>query len=369
MLRRPRLTVDLSAIAGNWRRLDSLSGGAECGAVCKADAYGLGAERVAPALLAAGARSFFAATLDEGLHLRRVLGGGPAVHVLNGARGGEVGEAAAAGLVPVLSTPEHLEDALVHARASGAPLRCALHLDSGMNRLGLGAAELERLEADAGEAGLLAVETVLSHLACADDPASPANSLQADRFDAACAMLPPPWKAARRSLAATAGLLLGGRFLHQLARPGIGLYGGLPFAEGRGAVRLEAPVLQLREVAEGEAVGYGAEWIARRPSRIATLPLGYADGLPRSLAAAGGAWIGGRRAPVAGRINMDLLTLDVTDIPEARPGATAELIGPRQGIDDLARDAGTIGHEVLAALHGRYERRYLAADCSGSEAP
>lgn len=366
MIRQPRLTVDLDAIADNWRRLDALSGEAECGAVCKADAYGLGAERVAPALLAAGARSFFVATLDEGLQLRRALGDGPALYILNGASGDGIEEAAAAGLLPVLSAPEHVEDAC--ARAKEAPLACAIHVDTGMNRLGLTEADLTRMEEREAQR-LLDVRLAVSHLGCADDPENPANARQADRFDAVWTAMRRLFPDARPSLAATAGLLLGGRYLQRMTRPGIGLYGGLPFAEARRTVRLEAPVLQVREIAKGEAVGYGGDWVAPRPSRIATLAIGYADGILRSFAAAGSAWIGERQAPLAGRVNMDLVTLDVTDVPEARAGATAELLGARQSIDEMARAAGTIGHEILAALHGRCQRRYLAADGDGEEVP
>ncbi len=366
MIRQPLLTVDLAAVAENWRRLDALSGEAECGAVCKADAYGLGAERVAPALLAAGARSFFVATLDEGLQLRRALGDGPTVYILNGASGDGIEEAAAAGLLPVLSAPEQVEDAC--ARSGDAPLACALHADTGMNRLGLAETYLKRLEEQDAHRRL-DVRLLVSHLGCADNPDNPANARQADRFDAVWARMRRLFPDARPSLAATAGLLLGGRYLQRMTRPGIGLYGGLPFAEARRTVRLEAPVLQVREIAEGESVGYGGDWTAPRPSRIATLAIGYADGVLRSFAAAGFAWIGERRAPLAGRVNMDLVTLDVTDVPEARAGAAAELLGPRQSIDEMARAAGTIGHEILAALHGRCKRRYLAVDGSGEEAP
>lgn len=367
MIDQPQLTVDLAAIVENWRSLNALSGDAECGAVCKADAYGLGAERVAAALLTAGARSFFTATLSEALQLRKALGPDPRIYVLNGAQGSGIKEAENAGLMPVLSARPQLEDALAHASATGRSLACALHADSGMNRLGLDTTDLDWLQNFGESSRLLDVRLAISHLARADDPQNPSNAAQAERFDAACNTLRTMYPQARPSLSATAGLMLGGRYLQRMTRPGIGLYGGLPFADARRAVRLEAPILQISEVGQGQTVGYGGDWTSHRPSRIATLAIGYGDGVPRSFAQNGAVWIGRKRAPLAGRVNMDLMTVDVTDAPDAHVSGLVEILGPNQSVDDMARATGTIGHEVLAALHGRCQRRYLDATNSGEE--
>jgi alanine racemase len=344
---RARLTVDLDAIVANWRALDALSGpSVETAAVVKADAYGLGAAAVGPALARAGVRSFFVALAEEGASLREALGPGPAIHVFAGLMPGDAELVRAFDLVPCLDSPAQLGD---FARSlPGRP--CALQLDSGMNRLGLEPAELA---AAAGLLPRLAPMLAISHLACADEPAHPMNAAQAAAFTAAAAALPD----VRLSLAATGGILLGPDFHYGLTRPGIGLYGGLPFAAARPVVALALPVVQVREVAPGEAVGYGAVWTAPRPSRIATVAAGYADGLPRALGGRGLALYAGKaRCPLVGRISMDLITVDVSDLPEV-PDAL-EILNEFQTIDTLAAAAGTIGYEILTSLGARYDRVY-----------
>lgn len=356
---RPTLVIDLDAIAANWRGLAALARPAGCAAVCKADGYGLGIRQVAPALAAAGARTFFVATADEALELRACLGPDPVIYALNGAGPRELGEFRAHRLRPVLSTPGQVADAQAHARRHGTPLACALHLDSGMNRLGLGPDDAARLPQDAGglDAALL-----LSHLGCADLPDHPANARQARRFAAACAALAPVFPGVQRSLAATAGVMLGNAYHFDLVRPGIGLFGGLPYGQARPVVRIEAPILQVRHLAAGEPVGYGSSWTARGPARIATLGLGYADGIPRALGNTGTARIGEVPVPYAGRVNMDLLTLDVSGVPDAAPGTPVELLGATFGIDAMAAAGGTIAHDVLAGLRWRLRRRYVSGD-------
>jgi alanine racemase len=344
---RARLTIDLDAIVANWRALDALSGPTvETAAVVKADAYGLGAARVAPALAAAGVQSFFVALAEEGAALRTALGPAPAIHVFAGLMPGDAETCREHDLIPCLSSAAQVTDFAKTMRGRD----CALQLDSGMNRLGL---EPDELAAVADLVPGLAPRLVLSHLACADEPGHAMNAAQAEAFAALAAQLP----GLRRSLAATGGILLGPGFHHHVTRPGIGLYGGLPFAAARPVVTLALPVIQVRDVGAGERVGYGGAWTADAPARIATVAAGYADGILRALGGGGTAlWAGARRCPVVGRVSMDLITVDVTGLPDV-PGAL-EILNESQTIDDLAKAAGTIGYEILTSLGGRYERIY-----------
>ncbi|MFN3260103.1 MAG: alanine racemase [Pikeienuella sp.] len=354
-----RLTIDLAAIVANWRALAAMSRG-ETGAVVKADAYGLGAARVAPALMAAGARSFFVALAEEGAALRAALGPLPRIFVFSGIMPGEAPLIRAANLIPLLNSRAQALEAKALAASLGRPLSVGLQLDTGMNRLGLEPADLSALLAAPDGLAGLDLALVMSHLACADEPDHPMNAAQREAFRAMTAH--PVLSRVPRSLGATGGVLLGPDFHYDMTRPGVGLYGGLPFAEARPVVTLEAPIVQVREVAEGEAVGYGAAWRADAPRRIATISVGYADGLHRALSAGFTAWLGAAPLPSAGRVSMDLITLDATQCPEARDGAFVTLLGPGQGVDDLAAKAGTIGYEILTSLGARYARRYTGGD-------
>jgi alanine racemase len=347
---RPLLTIDLGAVAANWRALDALSApSVETAAVVKADAYGLGAARVAPALAAAGARSFFVAIAEEGAALREALGPGPAIHVFAGLMPGDAPLFRDFDLVPCLNSPAQMADAATHL--AGRPV--ALQLDSGMHRLGLSGPELA---AAADLLPRLAPVLAISHLACADDPGHPLNRRQAETFAARAAALP----GVRLSLAATGGVLLGPAFHFGLTRPGVGLYGGLPFAAARPVVTLALPVIQVREVPAGETVGYGAAWTARRPSRIAVVSAGYADGLLRALSGGEVALYAGAAAcPVVGRVSMDLVTADVTGL--AQVPSHLEILNARQTVDHLAAAAGTIGYEILTSLGARHARVYKEA--------
>lgn len=315
----------------------------------KADAYGLGATVVGPALAAAGARSFFVALAEEGAVLRAALGPAPAILVFSGLMPGDAALMREFDLVPCLNSPPQVADFLKFL--PGRP--CALQIDSGMNRLGLEPMELADILPLLPQ---LAPTLVISHLACADEPDHPMNRAQAAAFGQLAAHLP----GVRASLAATGGILLGETLHFGMTRPGIGLYGGQPFAAARPVVGLSLPVIQVRDVAESEVVGYGAAWTAPRPSRIATVASGYADGLPRALGNAPLALFSGATAlPVVGRVSMDLLTVDVTGldpIPDR-----LEILNEHQGIDALARNAGTIGYEILTSLGPRYERVYKGA--------
>ncbi|SDB72401.1 alanine racemase [Belnapia rosea] len=351
------LTVDLGAIAANWRQLSAVVPGAVAGVV-KADGYGLGAGPVARALLAAGCRHFFVAHLAEGMAVREALGPGPMVAVLNGFPPGADG---AAGLVPVLNGLPDVAARTAAARAGGQALPAILHVDTGMARLGLDAGELERVAADHGLLAGLDLLYVMTHLACADVPEHPLNAAQAARFAAIRARLP----AAPGSFANSSGLFLGPDFGSDLARPGCALYGINPTPGRpnpmRQAVGLEAPILQLREVPAGTPVGYGASWTAARPSRIATVAAGYADGYLRALSGRAAGILAGRPVPLVGRVSMDLITFDVTDVPLPSPGDRIGLIGPGRTPDDLAAEAGTIGYEILTSLGARYRRDYRGA--------
>jgi alanine racemase len=359
------LTVDLAGIKANWRWLAAVARGAECAGVVKADAYGMGIEPVSKALWEAGCRTFFVATLGEGRRLKAALPTATA-YVLDGLLPGTAPLYPSYGLRPVLGSLPEVEEWAAYARSVGARLPAAVHIDTGMNRLGMMASEVEALSANPAPFEAFPLTLVMSHLACGDTPGSPMNARQKAVFDALRAKLP----AAPASLANSAGTLLGSDFRYDLVRAGIALYGGRAI-EGRPnpaakVVRVEARILQTREADAGATIGYGAAYTLTRPSRIATLAAGYADGFLRSISGPIGspsppAYVAGYPAPIVGRVSMDVVTIDVTDIPAAlaQRGAWAELIGRHVGIDDLADASGTIGYEVLTRLGPRFQRIYV----------
>lgn len=336
------LIVELGAIVRNWRALDARTR-VETGAVVKANAYGLGAAHVARSLAKAGARQFFVALAEEGAEVRRALGPGPVIHVFSGHMAGDAGLLRDFRLTPLLNSVDqclrHVETLPGHG--------FGLQLDSGMNRLGIEPAEWAALRDIVLPQN---PKLIMSHLACADDPGDPMNLAQLETFTEMTAGLDVP-----RSLSATGGLLLGDAYHFDLTRPGIGLYGGLPFAGAEPAARLDLPVIQTRTVLPGEPVGYGNSWIARRPTHVATVAAGYADGLIRSLSNTGRLWAGDRPCQILGRVSMDLITADITPLGDTLPDKLTA-IGPHQGVDDLAEAAGTIGYEILTSLGPRYRR-------------
>jgi alanine racemase len=337
------LRIDLSAIADNWRALQSLAQ-TETGAVVKADAYGLGAGPVSRRLAEAGCRRFFVAYAEEGLPVRRALGPGPEIMVLSGHMEGDARALAEVSLTPLINSVDQLSR---HFEAlPGHPF--GIQLDTGMNRLGLEWAEWAAVADIALEQG---PTLLMSHLACADEADHPMNPYQLDLFLQMTDGLGVP-----RSLGATGGILLGPDYRFDLVRPGIGLFGGLPFDHARPVVRLDLPVIQVRDVAEGEVAGYGNAWQAGRPSRLATVSAGYADGLSRSLSHRLTLWAGDSPCPAVGRVSMDAIVVDVTDLPEVPD--TLGVLGPHQGVDALAEAAGTIGYEVLTSLGRRYARHH-----------
>ncbi len=354
---RALLEIDLDAVVANWRILRDHARPAELAAVVKADAYGLGAEPVARALWEDGCRRLFVARLEEGLALRRLLPEAE-ILVLDGVGRGETEAFLAGRLVPVLNHPGELALWRQVAARVARRLPCALHVDTGMTRLGFTAAELEAAVAD-GMAELRPV-LVMSHLACADEPDHPLNALQLERFRALARLLPE----VPRSLAASSGIFLGRAYRFDLCRPGVALYGVNPTPREpnpmRPVVRLTAPILRVFTLREAATVGYGATYRAPAGARIATVPVGYADGLLRSLSGRGVARIAGIPVPYAGRVSMDLIGLDVSRVPEhlLAPGAEVELIGGPDGLDELARLAGTIAYELLTRLGRRFCRRY-----------
>ncbi len=351
------LRIDLAAIVANWRDLAARGAPGAVAAVMKADAYGLGAAQVGPALRAAGCRHFFVAHLCEGTALRAAVGPGPMIAVLDGFPPGEDGDCA---LIPVLNSLGEVDAHAAAGRAAGVARRAILHLDTGMARLGLDARDQAVLAADHGRLAGLDLLYVMTHLACADEPAHPLNDEQARRFAQATAGLP----AMRRSFANSSGMFLGAGFASDLARPGCALYGINPTPGAanpmRQVVRLDAPVLQVREIAAGQSVGYGASWTAARPSRIATVAAGYADGYLRSLSGRAMAQCHGRAIPLIGRVSMDLATFDVTDMPQIRAGDRVVLVGGAGcSPDDVAARAGTIGYEILTSLGARFARDHI----------
>jgi alanine racemase len=358
------LTIDLGAVVANWRRLQQRVGaGCTVAATVKADAYGLGLAPVALALAAAGCRWFFVATLEEGAALAALLHRPHPtcrIALLAGPIAGSAGDIARIpALVPVLNDLGQIAD-WRHA-APGRP--AMLHLDTGMSRLGLEPAEANRLAAEPERLAGIALAAVMSHLACPDMPAHPMNLQQRTAFEALARRLPP----APRSLAASYGIFLGPDYHYDLVRPGAALYGLNPLPDALNpmdqAIGLKARILQVREIDAGRSVGYGARYTADRPRRVATLGIGYADGILRGAGDRASVYIGPVEVPIIGRISMDLITVDVSALPPdcVRPGGFVDMLGPHYGADALARDSGTIGYELLTRLGTRLHRVYKAA--------
>jgi alanine racemase len=326
--------------------------------VVKANAYGLGAARVGARLHEAGARHFFVAYPEEGAALRPHVGDAM-IGVLNGFFADSAALYSASGLSPVLGNPAEISAWRAEACRLERRLPALLHVDSGMNRLGLSGAELDLIAADPQALRGIDVLYIMTHLANAEDPGDQRNSRQATGFAAACARL---GHVAPRSVANSSGLFLGPAFRSDLARPGAALYGINPTPGQpnpmRPVLRLSAPILQMRQIAAGEPVGYNAIWTASRPSRVATVSVGYADGYHRCLSRGAFAGFDGGRVPLIGRVSMDLTTFDATDAPGLAQGSELELIGPAVPPDEVAGWAGTNGYEILTSLGSRVPRVY-----------
>ena len=366
------LTIDLVAVKENWRRLKARAGDAECGAAIKGNAYGLGVAPVAKALWEAGCRSYFVARPKEGEELRAILPGAT-IYVLDGLFKGRAEFYAKLELQPALISIDEAREWAAFGRVYGRKLPCAIHVDTGINRLGFSIPELDQLLADSFTMEGLNVGLVMSHLACADEPSHPLNARQASAFRAVRAKFP----GVPGSLANSSGIFLGADFTHDLVRPGIALYGGNPTLDVANPMHavaiLEGSVMQLRNVAAGDTVGYSATWQAKQPGRIAILGAGYKDGVPRSLSSRAQdgpaqVFINGRRCPIIGRVSMDMMAIDVSALPEGSVarGTRAEIIGRNIAIDEAAGWAGTISYELLTRLGSRYARLYTGLESDGS---
>jgi alanine racemase len=356
-----RLTVDLGALADNWRELAAMAPDAETSAVVKANGYGIGVEQAAAALRAAGCRAFFVATAAEGERVRPLVGNSP-IYLLDGLLPGNEKAIAGSDLRPVLGSPAEIAE-WAALRQAGLRADAAIQIDTGMNRQGLSPDEARALASDADLLATIAPVMVMSHLACADEPGHDMNERQRDAFAELASLFP----GAKKSLANSAGVMLGPNYHFDLTRPGIALYGARAVI-GRAALKpvvtAEAYVLRVRDAAAGETVGYGATQRLTRPSRLATLAVGYADGYHRAAGSSDGSpgasvAIRGEQASLVGRVSMDLMVADVTDITGVTRGDWAELFGRTILIDDVADRAGTIGYELLTDLGRRYRRQYV----------
>ncbi|NQU57669.1 MAG: alanine racemase [Rhodospirillales bacterium] len=352
------LTIDLAALVKNWRELKSHLKGADCGAAIKADAYGIGASRAVVELANAGCKEFFVALIDEGIELRKALAEQALeanIHILSGPLAPQ--NFIEHRLIPVLNSLSDIDAWKSFAAGHAADI----HIDTGMSRLGLPPGELETLSNDPGRIKGLNISHVISHLACAEDRETTMNGEQLQSFVHALKLFP----GCKASLANSSGIYLGPAYHFDLARPGVSLYGvnptpGSPNPMAQ-VIRLQGKILQVRDVDTPQSVGYGATYRVERKGRIATVGVGYADGYLRSLSNCGFGYLGEHRVPLVGRVSMDLITFDVSDVPEgvAHPGALVDLIGPNNPIDDIADAASIIGYEILTALGSRLHRIYI----------
>ena len=362
------LTIDLAAVAENWRVLKKrVTPGCDVGAVVKADAYGLGLDPIARTLKAAGCETFYVAHLDEGIALRAAIGKALRIVVMHGPNRGTERDFVAHNLVPVLSTPPQLAAWRRFAQAQDVLMESIVQIDTGMNRLGLTASEFAAHLGDPDAFVGLHPLALMSHLACADTPDHPLNAQQSARFASSLAAFRGKFADAKGTLVNSSGIFLAALFHHHLARPGAALCGVNPTPGKTNpmipVVRLQAKILQVHRVDAASPVGYGATFQARDGAKLATVSMGYADGLLRAWSQGGTGSVEDIAVPVAGRVSMDLTTFDVSNVPDSAlmPGAFIDILGTRHTVDDVAREAGTIGYEVLTALGHRYTRRYLPA--------
>lgn len=339
------LNIDLAALVRNWKALDAKTT-SETAAVVKADGYGLGVQRVGRCLANAGVRKFFVAAAEEGADLRAALGPGPEINVFSGHMSGDTDMIHDMQLTPMINSIDQL---LRHVESLPGH-DFGIQLDTGMNRLGMEPAEWAALR-DVAEKQK--PKLVMSHLACADEPEHPMNAQQLKVFKEVTEGLDAP-----RSLSATGGILLGPDYHFDVTRPGVGLYGGFPFADAEPVARIAIPVIQCRDLEIGETVGYSNTWVAKRPTRVATIAAGYADGLIRAMGQDVQVFVGNTACPVIGRISMDMIGVDVTDLSE--DPRELGILTDEQTVDVLAKAAGTIGYEILTSLSSRYNRRYVS---------
>ncbi|KAB2668987.1 alanine racemase [Ochrobactrum sp. LMG 5442] len=360
------LTIDLAALRHNYSAIARHIAPTRAAAVVKADAYGLGASRVAPAFYDAGCRDFFVAHLGEAIALKPFLQPDATLYVLNGLQPGTEAACARDGILPVLNSLEQVENWGALAARQGRKLPALLQLDTGMSRLGLSASEFERLLENFALLDNIDIKFVISHLASGDEPENAANARQLANMTALLVRLPKLPVA----FANSGGSFLDKSYHFDLARPGVALYGVGPENEIVPVLTLSARVIQVRDIDKGAAVGYGGTYVAEGPMRVATIAVGYADGWFRSLSNKGSAFFGDTRLPIIGRVSMDSITLDVSALPEGtlKLGSLVELIGPHQRLEDVARDCDTIPYEILTALGNRYARVYVESGASDTKA-
>jgi len=365
------LTIDLGAIVKNWRLLGAQAGQlapttASCAAVVKADAYGLGMAAIGPTLYRAGCREFFVALVAEGIELRSLIPRDATVYVLHGPQPGAELDCAQHTLIPVINSTDQLQRWSGLANSRGERLPAALQVDTGMRRLGFEARDFEALDGDSfalATPGGIQPVLLMSHLVSAEDPADPINRIQLEQFEIARKR----WPGLRCSLANSSGIFLGPDWHFDLLRPGAALYGVAPVINQpnpmRPVIHLQVPIIQTRMIAPGDKVGYNHTWRANRQTRVATLSAGYADGFLRSLSNRATVRFMGQTAPLIGRVSMDTITVDVTELPEhaMTPGAQFDLIDSVQDINRVASEASTNAYEILTSLGSRYRRKYLAA--------
>lgn len=354
------LTVNLSALSRNYAKLSTLVAPAQAAAVVKADAYGLGAQRVCSALYEAGCRHFFVAQFDEAVKLRPGLAADAKVFVLNGLQPGTEEACADSDIIPVVNSLEQWRRWSATAKRRKCNLQAVLQFDTGMSRLGVPPEERSTLAAELTGQPRVDILFIMSHLASADEFGSDQNNDQLAEMK----RISKEFSRLDICFANSGGIFLGKDYHGQVARAGIALYGGLP-SSGKPnpmepVVELEVAVVQTRMVAAGAKVGYSGTHIAERDTRLATIAAGYADGLPRSLSGRGAVYYEGRRLPIVGRVSMDSITIDITALAEGTLflGSLVEVLGPHQALEDLARDAGTISYEILTGLGSRYHRQY-----------
>ncbi|NTJ44486.1 alanine racemase [Agrobacterium larrymoorei] len=355
------LTIDLGALRYNYLMLRGMAPSAITGAVVKADAYGLGVDAVAPVLYNAGCRHFFVAHIDEAIALRFNVASDADIFVLNGLQPGNETSCAALNIIPVLNSLDQVAQWSAQAAAQGKALPAALQIDTGMSRLGLSPSEVQELRATPDLLSGIELKFIMSHLACADEAEHEVNGLQLAAMRHAAEMFPD----VPVSFANSGGIFLGADYHNALMRPGIALYGGEPSAghmkQMKSVIRLDVAVIQTRTIPAGSIVGYGGTLRTTIETRLATIAAGYADGLPRSLSNRGAAYYEGVRLPIAGRVSMDSMCLDISALPEGtlKHGSLVQLIGCQQSLEDIAADAGTIAYEILTGLGHRYRRTYI----------
>ena len=359
---RPRLVIDLSALADNYKILAKLVQPAQCAALVKARAYGLDAKMIAPAFYKAGCRSFFVHDWEEAQEIITLLPRKEIeLYILSGL-GGKPPEYFQ-GLIPVLNHSSELAHFSEYCQMHG-PQKAALHIDTGLSRLGLSQAEWEDIKRNPQILAGIDWQAFISHLACSDEKAHPLNKIQLEAFKKALIW----WREhisnhTLSSLSASGGIFLGSDYHFDFVRPGAALYGlktSLHASPLKPVIRIEAPILQIRRIDAGASVGYGATHSFAHPGKIATLGIGYADGISRAFGNKGWVIIHGKRAPIIGRISMDLTIIDITHIEdECRMGDFVTLVGMEQSCDDWALQGGTIGYEILTSLGPRFERHYI----------